>query len=497
MQSNVNQTEFKEINELKTKGFNRVPISREIPIENTSTLDVLKKLKERSTSVFLLENLKNHKDEGRYTYLGFKPDGKFICKAGKLSYQYRNDKKYTQQVSHPSSFINELLNKYRSPKLDQLPPFSGGLVGYFSYSYMQYSEPSLHLSSETSEFPDLELLLFNEVIVFDHFKDKIILISGVYTDTYDAEIEINYSNAIVKLAKMEEIIRSTEKLNFYPFSMDNIRPIFSQDEFESIVNKTKEYIGSKEIKQVVVANTQQGKTEGSLLNVYQVLKQTNPSPYTYYFCYQDTEIVGASPETLVKLEKFKLSTYPLAGTRPRGETEEKDLLLEKELLKDRKELSEHNMLVELSKEDLLKISERDTVTVEEYLNIIHYSHVMHLGSVVQSQLKKGLTPMNVIDTMLPAGTLSGSPKVRATEIIQEVEGKERGIYGGAIGYIDFSGDLDLGISIRLAYQKNQQVYVQAGAGIVKDSNPKNEYFESINKAKAVIEALEKANKIKY
>lgn len=496
MQIATNPTELKKIKEFKLKGYNRVPISREIPIQNTQALHVLKKFKKRSSHVFLLENLKNHEDAGRYTYLGFKPEAKLNCKAGQLSYQDNTNERQTIHVEHPNTFINELVDKYNSPKRPELPPFAGGLVGYFSYSYMQYGEPSLHLSSKNSQFPDVELLLFNEVIVFDHFKDKIILISGVYTNTDEFGIETAYQNSIDKIVEIEHIISSAEIPNAYPFSIKEIQPVFSQKEFIDIVNKTKNYIEAKEVDQVVVANTQVGKTKGSLLKVYQVLRNTNPSPYTYYFGYQDTEIAGASPETLVKLEGSKLSTYPLAGTRPRGETKEKEALFEKDLLMDAKELSEHNMLVELSKDDLSKISIKESITVKEYMNIIRYSHVMHIGSVVQSQLKEKFNPIDSIDALLPAGTLSGSPKVRATEIIQEVEGKERGIYGGAIGYIDFSGDVDLGIAIRLAYQKDQQIYVQAGAGIVKESNPEKEYVESINKAKAVIEALEQVNESK-
>lgn len=488
LKNKVNEAEMKQIKGYKAQGFKRVPVSRETPLNGMSPVKLLKKLKHKSSNCFSLELMKN--GEQRYTYLGFKPQARLIAQAGNLSYEDLGEGKHTVKTNQPNELINEIIGQYHSPKRSDFPPFSGGLAGYFSYSYMQYGEPSLKLSTDDSQFPDLELLLFNELIVFDKVKNTIILISGVQLDT--GNIEENYEQSLAKIDEMKNIILDTTEAPSYPFSLGEIKPVHSQEKFVDMVNKTKSYINKKEVDQVVVANTQTGKTTGSLLNTYSVLRNTNPSPYTFYLGFEDTEIAGSSPETLVQLENRQLMTYPLAGTRPRGETPEEDEQLETELLNDPKELAEHNMLVELSKIDMGKISEEEKIKVQEYLNIIRFSHVMHIGSIVQGELKNERTPLDAIDAMLPAGTLSGSPKVRATEIIQEVEGKERGIYGGGIGYIDFSGDLDIGISIRLAYQKNNQVYVQSGAGIVEDSVPEKEYIESINKAKAVIEALEQA-----
>jgi anthranilate synthase component 1 len=270
------------------------------------------------------------------------------------------------------------------------------------------------------------------------------------------------------------------------------RALFQEDEYCSMVEKAKHYIHEGDIFQVVLSNRLEADYEGSLLNTYRVLRTTNPSPYMFYFSSDDMEIAGASPETLVKLEDGVLHTFPLAGTRPRGKTEEEDLALEAELLADEKERSEHNMLVDLGRNDIGKISEFGSVKVEKYMSIERFSHVMHIGSTVAGTIREGFDAADAVDAILPAGTLSGAPKIRACEIINELENNKRGIYGGAIGYLDFTGNLDTCIAIRLAYKKNGKVFVRSGAGIVADSVPKKEYQECINKAKAVMQALKMA-----
>ena len=259
-----------------------------------------------------------------------------------------------------------------------------------------------------------------------------------------------------------------------------------------MVEKAKSYICEGDIFQVVLSNRFEAEYEGSLLDTYRVLRTTNPSPYMFYFSSDDIEIAGASPETLVKVENGVAHTFPLAGTRPRGATQAEDEALEKELLSDEKELAEHNMLVDLGRNDIGKISKFGSVEVEKYMSIEQFSHVMHIGSTVKGELRKNLDAIHAIDSILPAGTLSGAPKIRACEIINELENNKRGIYGGAIGYIDFTGNLDTCIAIRIAYKKNGKVFIRSGAGIVADSVPKKEYQECINKAKAVRIALETA-----
>ena len=259
-----------------------------------------------------------------------------------------------------------------------------------------------------------------------------------------------------------------------------------------MVNRAKHYIREGDIFQVVLSNPMEAQAQGSLFDVYRILRTTNPSPYMFYFSSEDLEVSGASPETLVKLMDGTLYTFPLAGTRPRGKNQEEDKALERELLNDEKELAEHNMLVDLGRNDLGKISRLGTVTVEKYQSIERFSHVMHIGSTVSGQIRADRDAVDAVDAILPAGTLSGAPKLRACEIIQELEGKPRGVYGGAIGYLDLTGNLDTCISIRLAYKKNGRLCIQSGAGIVADSNPETEYLECRNKAQAVVNAVELA-----
>lgn len=269
----------------------------------------------------------------------------------------------------------------------------------------------------------------------------------------------------------------------------DFRPLFDKEAYCKMVKKAKHYIKEGDIFQVVLSNRLEADFEGSLLDAYRVLRTTNPSPYMFYFSSDDIEMVGASPETLVKLEDGVLHTFPLAGTRKRGKTEQEDLELEKELLADEKERAEHNMLVDLGRNDIGKISDFGTVEVEKYMSVERFSHVMHIGSTVKGQIRSDKTALDAVDAVLPAGTLSGAPKLRACEIIDELEDNKRGIYGGAIGYLDFTGNLDTCIAIRLAFQKNGKVFVRSGAGIVADSVPENEFQECINKAAAVMDAL--------
>ena len=273
------------------------------------------------------------------------------------------------------------------------------------------------------------------------------------------------------------------------------KPLFNKEQFCEMVERAKKYIYEGDIFQVVLSNRLEAEFEGSLLNTYRMLRTTNPSPYMFYFSSDDMEVAGSSPETLVKLENGVLHTFPLAGTRPRGKTDEEDKELERGLLADEKELSEHNMLVDLGRNDLGKISEFGSVEVEKYMSIERYSHVMHIGSTVRGQIRNEFCALDAVDAVLPAGTLSGAPKIRACEIINELENNKRGIYGGAVGYIDFHGNLDTCIAIRLCFKKNGKVFVRSGAGIVADSVAENEFTECINKAKAVVNALEASREV--
>ena len=411
-----------------------------------------------------------------------------------------------------------------------MPPFSGGLVGYFSYDYIKYSEPSLILDAQNQDaFKDVDLMLFDKVIAFDNYKQKIVIIVNMEIRDEDS-IEENYNEACKSISDMVDVIKAdnivdllgddfnhhlTNKKTIEASQkikeidsleeMDKIRKeitqhlpielksdfryLFSKEEYCNMVESAKDYITEGDIFQVVLSNRIEADIEGSLFDVYRVLRTTNPSPYMFYFSSDDIEIAGASPETLVKLVDDEVYTFPLAGTRPRGKTDDEDLALEEELLADEKELAEHNMLVDLGRNDIGKISEIGSVKVNRYMDIVRFSHVMHIGSTVEAKLRSDCDYLSTIDSILPAGTLSGAPKIRACEIINELEDNKRGIYGGAIGYIDLTGNLDTCIAIRIAFARDNKVFIRVGAGIVADSVPENEFVECNNKAKAVMNAL--------
>ena len=332
-------------------------------------------------------------------------------------------------------------------------------------------------------------MLFDQVIAFDHYRQKLCLIAGVKTDN----LETSYRKAEEKLREMEELLKKGKKKVFPPLKLKSeISPQFSREKYCSMVEKAKCYIREGDIFQVVLSNPVRAKAAGSLFDTYRVLRTANPSPYMFYFSSDDLEMAGASPETLVKLERGKLTTFPLAGTRPRGKDSREDRKLEEELLGDEKELAEHNMLVDLGRNDLGKISRIGTVKVEKYLSVEKFSHVMHLGSAVSGEIREDKDAIDAVDAVLPAGTLSGAPKFRSCQIIEELEQSRRGIYGGAVGYIDFAGNLDVCIAIRLVYKKNGEVCIRSGAGIVADSVPDREYEECRNKAMAVIQAVKQA-----
>lgn len=466
------------------KAYKTIPLSAELKMDVTP-LQVLKKLKKISSHCYMLESCEDTDNWGRYTFLGYDP------KAEISSVDYNVTVTDADGVmkynANPRPYVQKLLDEHKSPKFDYLPTFTGGLVGYFGYDYIKYSEPSLNLDAEDDgNFKDIDLMLFDKVIAFDNRENKIILICNMQTDNFKA----NYNSAGKELEIMADVIFNGAEAEIEkPVLKSEFTALFSGEEYSNMVEKAKHYIREGHIFQVVLSNRLQAEMEGSLFGTYEVLRKLNPSPYMFYFSSDDIEIAGASPETLVKLTNGTLYTYPLAGSRPRGKTPQEDKAFEEELLKDPKELSEHNMLVDLGRNDLGKISKFGSVRVEEYHNILKFSHIMHIGSTVKSEIREDKSAIDAIDAVLPAGTLSGAPKIRAMEIINELENNKRGIYGGAIGYIDFTGNLDVCIAIRIAYKRKGRVYVRSGAGIVADSDPVKEHTECINKAKAVINSL--------
>ena len=472
--------DIKKIDNLSS--YKRIAVSREIYSDFITPIELMRILRSNSDKVFLLESINDKYNWGRYTFLGYEPILNITCKRYDV---YINGEFYKKE--NPKVIIREILKDYKSPKLENMPPFTGGFVGYFSYDYVRYSEKRLDFESKGEDIIDLDLMLFESIICFDNFKQKIILITNVKIDDLDA----SYKEALNKLDEMESIIRSDKKHNFEDLKIkSDFEYEFDEDNYSNIVNKAKEYIKDGDIFQVVLSNTLRAKASGSLFNVYRVLRTINAFPYMFYILNNNIEIAGASPETLVKLEDNKLYTYPLAGSRPRGKTQKEDLNNEKDLLSDEKELAEHNMLVDLARNDIGKISKIGTVNVEDYMSVERYSHIMHISSTVTGIIRDDKDAIDAIDSILPAGTLSGAPKIRALEIINELETIDRELYGGAIGYIDFSGNMDVCIAIRLVYKKMDNICIRSGAGIVYDSDPKKEFLECINKAKAVVKAIE-------
>jgi len=466
--------------------YKTLPVSCELYSDFITPIEALRRLKTVSNHCYMLESAESSRRWGRYTFLGFDPAMELTFTDGML--KIRAGSSIALEMKHPGIMIRQILADNRSPHFDGLPPFTGGFVGYFSYDYIKYAEPALVLDAKDEEgFRDVDLMLFDKVIAFDNFRQKVILIVNARCE----DMETEYSRAEMELKNLKDLILHGSSRQEIPGRMTSpIRELFDRAAYCEMVAKAKEYIREGDIFQVVLSNRLDADFEGSLLDTYRVLRTTNPSPYMFYFSGDDMEIAGASPETLVRLENGILHTFPLAGTRPRGKTEEEDKRLESELLSDGKECAEHNMLVDLGRNDIGKISEFGSVKLEKYMSIERFSHVMHIGSTVRGQIRQGRDAVDAVDAILPAGTLSGAPKIRACEIINRLENNKRGIYGGAIGYMDFAGNLDTCIAIRIAYKKNGKVFVRSGAGIVADSIPENEYQECINKAKAVLQALE-------
>ena len=461
------------------------PVSCEIFSDFTTPIETMRVLKNVSAHCYMLESAQANDRWGRYTFLGYEPKLAITCMNGEL-----NAGSLSIKTEDPSAILRQLLREYRSPRFDHLPPFTGGLVGYFSYDYLGYSEPQVRCEVSDSEcFKDVDLMLFDKVIAFDNVRQKLILIVNIKLDN----IETEYNRAEVELKNLVGLLRHGKKSNEKNGKLlGEVTPLFNREAYCAMVEKAKRYIREGDIFQIVLSNRLSAPFEGSLFNTYRVLRTINPSPYMFYFSGTDVEVAGASPETLVKLEDGVLHTFPLAGTRPRGKTEDEDLALERELLADEKELAEHNMLVDLGRNDLGKISKFGTVEVEKLHSVERFSHVMHIGSTVRGELRDDKDALDAIEAVLPAGTLSGAPKIRACRLIGELENNKRGIYGGAIGYIDFTGNMDTCIAIRLCYKKNGKVFVRSGAGIVADSDPEKEYAECLNKARASLKALEQA-----
>ena len=413
-----------QLYELKNQGdYDIAPVSTEILSDIRTPVEVLKILLNADAHCYMLESAADSESWGRYTFLGYDPKLEITCVNGVIK---SGDK--TVQTDRPDIYLRKLLSKYKSPQIEGMPTFTGGLVGYFSYDFLKYAEPRLNLDAKDTEgFKDFDLMLFDKVIAFDNYRQKMILIANISLDDIDSE----YERAESELAAIEQLIRhGTPTENTHGKMTSEIKPLFSQAQFCEMVERAKYHIFEGDIFQIVLSNRLEADFEGSLLDTYRVLRTLNPSPYMFYFSGSDMEVAGASPETLVKLENGVLHTFPLAGTRPRGKTTQEDERLKAELLADENELAEHNMLVDLGRNDIGKISKFGSVTVERYHEVLPYSHVMHIGSTVRGDIRDDCDAIDAVNAILPAGTLSGAPKIKACQLINDLENNKRGIYGG-------------------------------------------------------------------
>jgi anthranilate synthase component 1 len=480
----VNLT-LQQLENYRSAGFTIAPLSCEIFSDVATPIESLKAFKAVDGNCFLFESVEGGEKWARYSFIGFEPKGEVFLSDGRFEYTCDGDKKVVN-TNDPNSQIRTILKEYKSPKIDGMPTFTGGFVGYFCYEYYKYYERANFLPA--GQFGDCRLYLFDKVIAYDNLKHKIILIVNV---PLCGQLDAQYALANAQLERMKGIILAGCNRDFAaakivkPFEMT-----FTKEQYMSKVEKAKVYTKEGDIFQCVPSNIWTAEIEGGLLNTYRVLRTTNPSPYMIYMNMGDCEIAGASPETLVKVTDGTVTTFPIAGTRPRGKTDEEDKKLEEGLLSDEKEIAEHNMLVDLGRNDIGKVCEFGSVQVTDYKKIYRFSHVMHITSAVSGKLKSDKDALDALSATLPAGTLSGAPKRRAMQIISELEeGNVRGIYGGAVGYIDFVGNGDFCIAIRTAFRKGNKVTVRAGGGIVEGSVPESEFMETVNKSAAVREAL--------
>jgi anthranilate synthase component 1 len=480
----VNLT-VEQLKKYKSEGFTVAPLCGEIFADLATPIESLKSFREINDKCFLFESVEGGEKWARYSFLGFEPEAEVFVKDGKFTYISKSGKTVLD-TRDPNGEIRKILSKFKSPKIDGMPTFTGGFVGYFAYEYYKYYEKADFLPA--GDFGDCRLFLFNKVVAYDNLKHKIILIVNVLLGD---NLQQEYDEACEQLDKMRRIIiagckRAVEGAKI----VKDFTATFTKEQYMKKVERAKKYTFEGDIFQCVPSNVWTAEVEGGLLNTYRVLRTTNPSPYMIYINMGDSEIAGSSPETLVKVIGDKVTTFPIAGTRPRGKTDEQDMALEADLLSDEKELAEHNMLVDLGRNDIGKVCKFGTVEVEEYKKIYRFSHVMHLTSSVTGRLREDKDALDCLSATLPAGTLSGAPKRRAMQIISELEeGNVRGVYGGAVGYIDFVGNGDFCIAIRTATRIGNKVTVRAGGGIVEGSIPENEYLETVNKSAAVREAI--------
>ncbi len=477
----------KEFLKLCKKG-NLIPVYREMIADRETPVSAFEKIAGSSRYSYLLESAEGGDKIGRYSFLGCAPVMIVRSKGKKI--EIVSGKKITKKEGNPLEELKRILSRYRPVKIKGLPVFHGGLVGYFSYDIARFLEKLPDKNPDDLKMPDMQFLLTDTFAAFDRVEHKIILISNVHVEGDPGKA---YESAVKKIdalaSKLAKRGKSVELRKAKKTGL-KVSSNFSRAEFEAVVEKAKSYVRSGDVIQVVPSQRFETRTKGNAFDIYRRLRTLNPSPYLYYLKFGDMELVGSSPETMVRLEGNVANIRPIAGTRRRGENEAEDAALAKELLSDEKEKAEHIMLVDLGRNDLGRVCKFNSVKINELMVVEKYSHVMHIVSDITGELKQGKDAFDLIAASFPAGTVTGAPKVRAMEIIDELENVRRGPYAGAVGYFDFYGNLDTCITIRTILMKGGTAYVQAGAGIVADSVPSKEYEETVNKAKALLKAIE-------
>jgi len=478
--------------ELASQNYNLIPVTREVIADLETPLSCYLKLAKGAYS-YLFESVEGGEKWGRYSLIGLPSDTILKVSGNQLVIEKNNKVIESKATKDPLAYIEEFQARYQIPDLPNLPRFTGGLVGYFGYDVVRYVEEKLSASTPKDDLgnPDILLMVSDEVVVFDNLLGKLILVVHQKASDVDAWIKSQKKLDELEL-KLKEPVPNLPPLNSSSERKNesNFISSFGKDNFLAAVKKIKNYVLAGDVMQVVPSQRLSIEFKAEPLNLYRALRSLNPSPYMYFLDMNSFQIVGSSPEILARLEDGEVTVRPIAGTRRRGHTSEEDLSLEKELINDPKEIAEHLMLIDLGRNDVGKVSQTGTVKLTDQMVVERYSHVMHITSNVTGQVIPTTTAMNVLRATLPAGTLSGAPKIRAMEIIDEIEPVKRGVYGGAIGYISWNGNMDTAIAIRTAVIKDGKLYVQAGAGIVADSLPELEWKETINKARAIFRAVD-------
>ncbi len=487
MMFNLTIDEAKELAE----EYNMIPLTLESYADMDTPISVFKRMQTKS-DCFLLESIGQNHVTARFSFIGRNPFISFKSLENRITVTDYTGRTETY-TGEPMEELKKLVEKYKAPKIDGIPSFNGGAVGFFAYDIIRRYENLPNVNRDELGIPDMHFMLMDEIIAFDHVRQKIVIIVNIHAE---GDIENQYKKAAGRLLdiqrEMADLSPLMKKEKREYRSSSKITSNMTKEEFCANVEKAKEYIKNGDIFQVVLSQRFTVETNVSPFNTYRALRLINPSPYMYYLNFGEYQIAGASPEMLVRVENGIVQTGPIAGSRPRGKTLEEDMALEKELLEDKKEVAEHTMLVDLGRNDIGKVSEFGSVKVTRLKYVERFSHIMHIISDVEGKLRSDKSCFDALVSTLPAGTLSGAPKIRAMEIIDELEKTKRSTYGGAIGYISFNGNFDSCITIRTGVFKDSKAYIQSGGGIVYDSVPENEYQESVNKASAVLRAIEEA-----